>query len=312
MKRIAFLFPGQGAQEVGMGRELLGRDPFTDELFARACSESGVDVSGACLKGPAKVLAETRVLQPAVTAFSLSLLARLEDAGVRPDVVAGHSLGEIPALSAAGMCDPLDAVSLAVERGRLMSEAAAGRDGAMIAVTGLTVALVFDAVESMRGAGAISAGAVNAPTQVTVSGDRAMVDKAAELLGKRPGAKVVRLNVSGAWHSEHMRSCVEPFGQALAQTPLVPARVPVVLNRDGGEAIEPDEVRSALFGQLVSPVRFDLVMERLVGMEVTDFVEIGPGKVLRGLVRLNHPDPSVSVWNVSDLRSLERAAEALA
>jgi len=311
-RRVAFLFPGQGAQEVGMGRDLIGRERVADELIACASAATGEDVGRLCLRGPARALAETRVLQPALTALELALCDLLLQAGVIPAVTAGHSLGEIPALAASGMARAGDAVRLAAERGRLMGEAAETAAGAMVAVTGLALAQVEQAVERFRERGVVALAAVNAPSQATVSGDPGLVDELAAELGRIPDARVTRLRVSGAWHSDHMARARDGFAGALGELELAPGGdASMVFNRHGLEAREPDEIRALLAGQLTSPVRFDLVMRRLVELGVTDFVEIGPGRVLRGLVRLNLPDPEVRVLNVSDRRSAERAAASL-
>ena len=311
--RVAFLFPGQGAQEVGMGRDLIGRGGLADQLIACAAEATGEDVQRLCLRGPARKLTETRVLQPALTAVELALCDLLLDAGVKPRVTCGHSLGEIPALAAAGMARYDDAVRLAAERGRLMGEAAEATPGAMIAVTGLDLADVERSVTEIGARGVVALAAVNAPTQATVSGDPELIDELAAELGRLPEARVTRLRVSGAWHSAHMATAQQGFAAALAELDLEPAGpVEMVFNRHGREGREPDQVRELLAGQLTSPIRFDLLMQRLVEIGVTDFVEIGPGRVLRGLVRLNLPDPAVRVHGVSDRRSAERVAAALA
>lgn len=311
MSRIAFLFPGQGAQDVGMGRDMFGRDPFLDELVDRASVAVGEDVALTCSRGPSKKLARTGFLQPAMTAVCLGLWKKIVDAGVEPWVTAGHSLGEIPALAACGAVDPGAAVSLAAVRGEAMDDAAKLQKGAMTAVTGLDVEQVFKIVEPFTEEGVVATAAVNAPSQAVVSGDPAVLDRVAEALRREQDVKVTPLRVSGAWHCEHMRPAVVRFKEALDELELSVPSVKMIFNRHGRESSDPDEIRNLIAGQLVTPIRWDLVMKRLAQAEITDFVEIGPGKVLRGLIRLNLPDPDIRVHNVSDLRSLDRLVTTL-
>ena len=311
MSRIAFLFPGQGAQDVGMGRDMFGRDPFLDELVDRASCAVGEDVARTCARGPSRKLARTGLLQPAMTAVCLGLWKRIVDAGVKPWVTAGHSVGEIPALAACGAVDPHDAVSLAAVRGEAMDEAAKLQEGAMIAVTGLDVEEVFKTVETFVEKGVVAAAAVNAPGQVAISGDPAVLEGVAQALRREQDVRITPLRVSGAWHCEHMRPAVGRFREALDNLEFSAPSVKMVFNRHGRESSDPDDIKNLIAGQLVTPVRWDLVMKHLARSEITDYVEIGPGKVLRGLIRLNLPDPDVRVHNVSDLRSLDRLVTAL-
>ncbi len=291
-----------------MGRDLFGADPFADRLIESASKAANADLKKLCTKGPPRQLEETGNLQPALTALSLGLWRRLAQAGLIPVAVAGHSLGELPALVASGMADPFEVIALAAKRGALMSEAASKTPGGMIAVTGLEREVVFDTVRQIKDQGEVSVAAVNAPHQVTVSGDPDPLAETAARLQKQPGAKVTRLRVSGAWHSRHMEPAVAPYRRALDALSLSEPKTAMLFNQHGLEApLEDVPQRIAL--QLVRPVRWDLVMQRFGELGVTDFVEIGPGKVLRGLVRLNCSDPDIAVHNVSDLRSLKRTLE---
>lgn len=304
---FAILFPGQGAQEVGMGRDLLARDAFTQSLMSLASDAADKDLRALCLKGPDRVLANTRYLQPALTCVCLGLLRRFQEAVPKPAATAGHSAGELSALVASGMASPEDTVTLAAARGRLMSESAAQNQGAMAAVSGKAPQEVEDAIQTVKTEGdVLCIGAVNAPSQVTVSGDKHMI----AAFGKT-GLRTTALRVSGAWHSSHMASAVHPFEQSFAGVSLSAPKIPMILNRDGLAVEGPEAVRAALPQQLIRPVRWDLVMKHLFSMNIRDFVEVGPGKVLRGLVRLNNKNENIEVHNVSDLRSLNRAVSAL-
>ncbi len=294
-----------------MGRDLFGRDAFFDELIEHASQGTNTDLKKLCTKGPARLLDETKNLQPALGALSLALLQRLTKAGIKPVATAGHSLGELPALVASNMADPLSVVRLATIRGQLMHEAATRQKGGMIAVTGLPVEEVASIVKSFTTKGIVSPAAVNAPQQMTISGDPILLAEVGKLLSGKPNVRITRLQVSGAWHSPHMASAVKPFRQALDELELHPPSIPMLFNRTGCLVPIENDVRDIIAQQLTCPIRFDLTMQGLMGLRITDYVEIGPGHVLRSLVRLNCKAPEVIVHNVSDLRSLDRTVSAL-
>jgi [acyl-carrier-protein] S-malonyltransferase len=311
-RSFALLFPGQGAQEVGMGRNLITSDEFTKSLFERASCVVKTDLAALCLKGPDRTLAETRFLQPALTCVCLGLLHRFQSTGLVAAATAGHSVGELSALAASGIATHADMAEAAAMRGRLMGDAAATRPGAMAAVSGgcpEDIQIAVDAFDKPVG-GVLVIAAVNAPSQVTISGDSDLI--AAFLRsGLAPNLRVTPLRVSGAWHSPHMASAVFTFEKFFSSLALYSASVPLVCNFDGRSISTAEEAKAVIPHQLVRPVRWDLVMRRLSDLGVTDFVEIGPGKVLRGLVRLNDKNPDLSVHSVSDIGSLERTARSL-
>ncbi len=294
-----------------MGRSLIGSDEFTKSLLDRASDSVKIDLCTLCLKGPDRTLAETRHLQPALTCLCLGLLRRFEESGLVPTAVAGHSVGELAALAASRMAQAEDMADIAVVRGKLMTDAAI-RPGAMAAVSGGTVEEIQKAIDTFdKPEGAILViAAVNAPSQLTVSGDSEVVDAFCRR-GLSRKLRITPLRVSGAWHSPHMASAIPPFIEAFHAVGLVPASIPLVCNRSGRRIFAPDEAREVIPHQLVRPVRWDLVMRTLTGAGIADFVEIGPGKVLRGLVRLNNTDAEIRVHSLSDLGSLERTVLAL-
>ncbi len=294
-----------------MGRDIFAKDRLAARWIADASEWVEADLRQLCVRGPARELDETANLQPALTCVSLALWKRLDDAGITPEAVAGHSIGELPALAASGMAKPLQMIALAVTRGRVMSEAAGERNGAMVAVSGAPASEIEAALEPFRRDGTLCLAAVNAPTQRTISGDADTIDAFSRRFDGKSGFKVTRLRVSGAWHSHHMADALPPFAAAVREIDLRRQTVPMIFNRDGGTTKDPTAIRDLIAGQLVRPVRWDRVMAVLLERRITDFVEIGPGKVLRGLVRLNSVDPSITVHNVSDLRSLRRTLENL-
>lgn len=310
-RSFALLFPGQGSQEVGMGRELLSADEFTKTLAAKASEVVQKDLAALCLKGPDRILLETRYLQPALTCVCLGLWRRFQASGLIPAAVAGHSVGEMSALAACGAASPEDTALLAADRGLRMSEAAAERSGGMAAISGIDIETIERLLKVMTTeGGTLVIGAVNAPSQVSVSGDMNLI-QAICTPGIVPKARITKLRVSGAWHSPHMDRAAVGFKKQLASIPLSSVTIPMVLNRDGREARNGDDLQAGIGGQLTRPVRWDQVMRRLCDMGIRDFVEIGPGKVLRGLVRLNDSNPEINVYNIYDLRSLDRAVSAL-
>lgn len=309
MSRIAVLFPGQGSQEVGMGRDLIGRDPWLDSLLDRASEQVGVDLAKLALRGPARELASTKALQPLLTSLCLGLYRQLETAGLRPLAFAGHSLGELPAIAAAGFCDDQTAVSLAALRGRLMDEQARQRPGAMIAISPMGFDEASELCRKEPNIN-ISVAAVNGPTQVTISGDAEAIERLTAELRQNSKLRVTSLQVSGAWHSAHMDEAVEPLRRGLEEVRWQEAAIPMVFNRDGRARTSAGELPLLLASQLTSPVQFALVVAEFMSRGITDYVEVGPGKVLRGLVRLSCADPGVRVHNVTDLRSLDRCMDA--
>ena len=309
---FAVLFPGQGAQEVGMGRDLLRQDGTARALMQTASEAAGEDLERLCLRGPDRMLAETRFLQPALTAVCLGLWRRFHVSGLRPAATAGHSVGELSAMAASGAATPEDAVRIAALRGRLMHEAAAASPGAMVAASGLSFEAAAAAIAAQSAEdGVLAIAAVNAPSQITVSGDKDRVEAFAASVVS-PAVRTTMLRVSGAWHSPHMVPAVPELAETFGALALSPPQMPMVLNEEGRSTSDSETIRASLPGRLVSPVRWDRVMHTLlVDLGIRDFVEVGPGKVLRGLVRLNDDAPDITVHNISDLRGLERTISAL-
>lgn len=307
--KLAFLFPGQGAQAVGMGRALASGFPQAREVFEAADRALGYELSRICWEGPEDVLRETRHAQPALLTHSVAALRLIEAHGVRPAWCAGHSLGEYSACVAAGAIGFEDAVRLVHRRGELMYQAGVERPGTMAAVLGLSRDDVAAACADAAAAGVVVPANLNAPGQVVISGEIAAVERAGEACKARGAKRVIPLVVSGAFHSPLMASASSGLNERLAATVFHDARCPIVANASAAPGRAAAEVRGALEAQLLGAVLWEDSMRTLLDAGAEGFVELGAGKVLRGLLRTIHKDaPS---WNVEDPDSLQATLAGL-
>jgi [acyl-carrier-protein] S-malonyltransferase len=306
---VAFLFPGQGAQQVGMGKSLFENLPSVRRLFQEASEALGKDLAKLCFEGPDTELTRTDNVQPAVTLVNLACLQALREEGVAPAAAAGHSLGEYAALCAAGVFSVAETMRLVHIRGAAMQEAAEKHPGGMTAVFGLDKALLSEVCAEAAGVGSVEVANHNSPSQVVLTGAREALQKAAEL-AKRRGAKLcVPLKVSGPWHSRFMAAAQEPMQQALAKCAIAQPSFPVIANVTAQPyPADAQAIRETLVAQLVSPVLWADSMGRLLQGGFRLFVEAGPGKVLAGLMRDISRDASVlgtsGPEDLSKLRSL--------
>jgi [acyl-carrier-protein] S-malonyltransferase len=285
---IAFLFAGQGAQEVGMGKDLAEADPEIRALYARASEAAGRDLARVSFEGPEDALTRTDVSQPAIVLASLAALAALRKRrpGLRPDFCAGLSLGEYSALAAAGAIDEIEAVKLVALRGRFMQEACDARRGAMASVLGAAPADAEAACrEVSRPEEPVVVSNYNSPKQVVISGAEGGVAAAAELLKARGAKRVIPLKVAGAYHSPLMQSAAEKLAPHLMAAAIRAPAVTVLANITGDPYTTADSVREGLAHQVQSPVRWTETMERLLAAGVREVYELGPGGVLAGLFR---------------------------
>lgn len=289
MAKIAFLFPGQGAQSVGMGREWVEASPAARRLFDRAGEILGYDLLHLCLGGPAEQLDSTVFSQPALFVVSLAALEMLR--AKSPEVVAecqaaaGLSLGEYTALSFAGVLDFEAGLRLVRQRGEAMQRAADATPSGMLSILGLDRDRVEAICQEARQDGVLQIANFLCPGNLAVSGDKAACQRAAQLAEAAGAMKVVPLAVAGAFHTPLMQSAVDRLEAALANIPLAKPSLPVVSNVDAQQHDDPEEIRSLLARQIVSPVLWEDSLRRLLAEGYDRFYEVGPGRVLRGLLK---------------------------
>jgi [acyl-carrier-protein] S-malonyltransferase len=311
-KKIAFLFPGQGSQAVGMGRDLAERFPLAAQTFAEADEALGFPLSRLCFEGPEEDLRLTENTQPAILTVSVAAWRVLAEQGIKPALAAGHSLGEWSAHVAAGTFSFADAVRSVKARGRAMQLAVPAGEGAMAAVLSLAPELVAEAcLEAAAETGlVVQAANLNSPGQTVISGALAGVEKAAALCKAKGGRRTVMLAVSAPFHCALMQPAQEEVARVLSTLTLSDPGVPVAANVTGELVTTAAAAQDALTRQVTGAVRWMDCMQSLIGAGAEVFVEVGPGKVLGGLLR--QIDPAQKSLNVEDAASLERTLAELA
>ncbi|MCA1576127.1 MAG: ACP S-malonyltransferase [Acidobacteria bacterium] len=307
---MAMIFPGQGSQAPGMGKDLAEKFAVARQVFEEADDALGFGISRLCFEGPAEDLQLTENTQPAILTTSVAAFRAARENGLpSPSFVAGHSLGEYSALVAAGVLQLSDAVRTVRARGQYMQEAVPVGTGAMTAVIGGELKAIEDACAQARGDQVCSVANSNSPNQVVIAGNTEAVDRAIELL-KGVAKRVIKLNVSAPFHCALMKPAQEKLGVHLERLTFNEPQMPVVTNVDARVTTAPAELRDALLRQVSSPVRWLESMQLLLDENVETLIEIGPGKVLSGLMRQTNRD--VKCLNVEDAASLEATVAALA
>lgn len=306
----AFLFPGQGSQAVGMGKALAERYPEARAAFEEADQVLGFALSRLCFEGPAEELTQTQNTQPALLVTSLAAYRVLESRGARPASAAGHSAGEYAAHVAAGSLTFADGLRLIRRRGEAMAGAGSVRPGSMAAVLGLSAEQIDQVLGAVGLPRDLAAANYNSPGQVVLSGTPEALVRAGEEAKKLGAKKVIPLQVSAAFHSPLMEAAVSSLNEALDAVPIARAGFPVYANVSGEPVREPDEIRSTLRAQLLGAVRWEQTVRAMIATGVRSFVEVGHGKVLRGLVR--GVDKEAALFGSDEPEALESAAQALA
>jgi [acyl-carrier-protein] S-malonyltransferase len=306
---IAFLFPGQGSQSVGMGKNLAEIFPVAHQTFEEADDALGFKISRLCFEGPEDQLRLTENTQPAILSVSVAAWRVLDQRGIKPTLAAGHSLGEYSAHVAAGTISFADAVRAVRNRGRYMQEAVPVGTGSMAAILGMSPENVATLCDDAAQGEVCKPANINSPEQIVISGHASAVERAVKLADERGAKRAKVLSVSAPFHCSLMQSAQERLAVDLQNLKFSPPAFPIVCNVDATSVQSADAARAALIRQVTGSVRWVESMQRLIAQGIQTFVEIGPGKVLCGLMR--QIDRSKKCLNVEDEASLQRTMNAM-
>ncbi len=307
MTQLAFIFPGQGSQRVGMGAELAQNYPIADAVFEEADAALGRGLRQLCFEGPEADLKQTENTQLAILTCSVAALRVLKEHNITPNAVAGHSLGEYSALVAAEALDFSDALRLVHARASFMAEAGKTQHGTMAAILGMETEQLQKLCETANGI--VNIANYNCPGQLVISGEVDAVDHVVSLAKAEIGERRCRpLPVSGAFHSPLMAPAQQKFKSVLDSVPLAPPQIDIVMNVTGASATDADNIRQLLSQQITQPVQWEETLHTIKNSGITHFVEVGPGKVLSGLIKRTLPESSA--MNVEDLKTLSLVTDA--
>lgn len=303
MSKIACIFPGQGAQYSGMGKELAENYREAMDIFNLASERLGIDMKKLCFEGDEKELKKTENTQPSILTVSIAMLEVLKLRGIEPEVAAGLSLGEYSALVASKAINFADAVALVKKRGKYMQEAVPAGEGTMAAVMGMERNSVMECLKLASGYGVVEAANFNCPGQIVIAGHTKAVEKACSLLKEKGAGRVIMLPVSAPFHSSLLRPAGEKLAIELESVNISDNKVPVVSNVNAQVIMDKYEIKRCLIAQVSNSVLWEDSIKNMVGMGVDTFIEVGPGKTLSAFMK--KIDKSLYVHNVEDIESLE-------
>lgn len=316
MGKVAFLFPGQGAQYVGMGKDVFDKYPKAAEIFEKANESLGFDIRAMCFEGPEEELVKTENTQPAILTTCVALLKVIEDTGIEADVTAGLSLGEYASLVYSGALDFEDAVKLVKKRGKYMQEAVPMGKGTMAAIIGLEREQVDEIVNEASEVGIVEGANYNCPGQIVISGEVAAIEKACELASEKGAKRALKLSVSAPFHCKMLEPAGVKLNQELENVSMKPMSKKVIANVNAQYVEDEKDIKELLTKQVSKSVLWEDSIELMLKDGVETFIEIGPGKSITGFIKKilrKHKEykGKVSTYNVEDVKSLEELIEIM-